>query len=75
MTIALEEINRVKLISKPVGLLPYIIITSSNRIVATAKRQQALATKIKSISKGKIMFKIPFKLESGNNVKAIIKDR
>ena len=71
----LEEINRVKLISKPVGLLLYIIITSSNRIVATAKRRQALAIKIRSSSKGKVIFKIPFKLESGNNIKAVTKDR
>jgi hypothetical protein len=44
-------------------------------MVATAKKQQALATKIRSNSKSKVMFKIPFKLESGNNVKVIMKDR
>jgi hypothetical protein len=75
MTIALEKIDRIKLIGKPARLLPYIVMTNSNQMVATAKKQQALATKIRSNSKSKVMFKIPFKLESGNNVKVIMKDR
>ena len=44
-------------------------------MVATTKRRQALAAKIRSSSKGKVIFKIPFKLESGNNIKAITKNR
>ena len=36
--IALEEIDRVKLISEPVRLLLYIIITNGNKIVAIAAR-------------------------------------
>ena len=44
-------------------------------MVATTKRRQALAAKIKSSGKSKVIFKIPFKLESGNNLKAITKDR
>ena len=75
MTIALEDIDRVKLIGKPTGLLPYIVMTSSNRMVVTAKRLQALAAKIRSSGEGKVMFEIPFKPESRNGVKAVTKDR
>ena len=39
ITITLEEIDRARLTSKPVGLLLYIIMTSGNWIVATAKRR------------------------------------
>lgn len=73
MTITLEEIDRARLTSKPVGLLSYIVMTSGNRIVATAKRRQALATKMRSSGEGKVMFEIPFKLESGNDAKAVTK--
>ena len=75
MKIALDEINRIKLISEPVVLLLYIIMTNSSQIVAAAKRLQALAVKMRSNGEGKAMFEISFKLESSNDIKAIIKDK
>ena len=73
--IALEKINRIKLIGKPVELLLYIIMTNNNQIVTTAKKRQASAVKIRNSSKGKAMFEIPFKLKSSNDVKVVVKDR
>ena len=75
MKIALNEINRIKLIGEPAIFLPYIVITNSNQIVAAAKRLQALAIKIRNNNKGKAIFKILFKLKSSNNIKAITKDK
>ena len=44
-------------------------------MVTTAKKQQALVEKIRSSSKSKAIFEIPFKLKSSNNIKVIVKNR
>ena len=75
MTIALEKIDRIKMIGEPAELLPYIVMTNNNQMVATAKKRQASAAKMRNSGEGKAMFEIPFKLESGNDVKVVAKDR